>query len=223
MPSSSPLWIAVPVKPLAQGKSRLAPLLPPNERQALARRLLERTLDVVGRIEEAAGVLVISRDREVLALAQDARATPLVEEANGNGNGNGREAGLNRAVAQAAAWTRQRGAEALLVLPADLPLLEPDDIRLLMRAWGGDDRSVVLAPSRTGGTNGLLLAPPDGIAPAFGPESFSRHRELAQSAGLTCTVAESPGLAWDVDTPEEFARLVEWGAVQRASGPQALR
>lgn len=213
-PSSSPssLWIAVPVKPLAEGKSRLASVLSADERRSLARRLYERTLDVVVRSDSAAGVLVISRDWDVLALARRMGATALAEETNGNGSRD-REAGLNRAVVQAAGWARQQGADALLVLPADLPLLQPANVNELIRVWDGRERSVVLAPSRTGGTNGLLLAPPDGIAPAFGPESFNRHLALAQAAGLRCTVVESPALALDVDTPEEYVLLAQQGAV----------
>lgn len=213
-PSSSPssLWIAVPVKPLAEGKSRLASVLSVDERRSLARRLYERTLDVVVRSDGAAGVLVISRDWDVLALARRVGATALAEETNGNGSRD-REAGLNRAVVQAAGWARQQGADALLVLPADLPLLQPANVDELIRAWDGRRRSVVLAPSRTGGTNGLLLAPPDAIAPAFGPQSFSRHRAQAQAAGLHLAVVDSPVLALDVDTPEEYALLAQQGAV----------
>ncbi len=50
-------------------------------------------------------------------------------------------------------------------------------------------------PDRHGtGTNGLLLTPPDAIAPSFGPGSCERHRALARP-GRRDLPARAPGVA----------------------------
>ena len=206
------LWITIPVKPLAEGKSRLASAVADEERQRLTRHFLQRTLQIVLSPEwqadnlagVLAGVIVVSRDREILALAEEAGALALAEQTNRVVDVTDREWGLNRAVGQAAAYAQQRGGHALLFLPTDLPLLQAEDIRGLVAVWGERKNCLVIASSQTGGTNALLLAPPDAIAPAFGVDSFARHTRLARQAGLAVEVVESPNLAWDVDTPEEY-------------------
>ncbi|HRJ44913.1 MAG: 2-phospho-L-lactate guanylyltransferase [Caldilineaceae bacterium] len=208
------LWITIPAKPLAEGKSRLSAALTGQERQDLTRQLLERTLAVALSLERVAGVLVVSRDPDVLALAAQRGALALAEEFTGTFSVYGPEWGLNRAVEQAVAYVQERGGDALLFLPIDLPLLRAEDIQALAQAWAERENCLVIAPSHSGGTNGLLLSPPDVIAPAFGTGSFARHRLLAQQAGLRVEIVESANLAWDVDTPDEYALLV--GNQQRA-------
>jgi 2-phospho-L-lactate guanylyltransferase len=198
------LWVTIPAKPLDEGKSRLASALTGQERHGLARRLLERTLGVVLSMPGLAGVLVVSRDLEILALAEGYGALALAEKGNGMESLGEKEWGLNQAVAQAADFALRERGDALLFLPTDLPLLQADDIHRLVWAWDGRENCVVIAPSHDGGTNALLLSPPDAIAPAFGVDSFARHVRLAEAKGLSVAVVESEGLAWDVDTPEEY-------------------
>lgn len=205
------LWLIIPAKPLDEGKSRLASALTGQERHALARQLLARTLGVVLSVPNLAGVLVVSRDAEILALAEGYGALALrenrIERRNGAAISGEKEWGLNQAVVQAAAFARHKRGDGLLFLPTDLPLLQAEDIHRMIRAWDGRQNCVVIAPSQDGGTNALLLAPPDAITPAFGVESFARHIHLAIESGLTVEIVESPGLAWDVDTPEEYRLL----------------
>lgn len=205
------LWVIIPAKPLDEGKSRLASALTGQERHGLARRLLARTLEVVLSVPGLAGVLVISRDSEILALAGGRGALALaelgIENTNGAAISGEKERGLNQAVVQAADHARREKGDALLFLPTDLPLLQADDIYGLVRAWNRRENCVVIAPSHDGGTNALLLAPPDAIAPSFGVGSFARHIRLAEEKGLVVEIVESEGLAWDVDTPAEYGLL----------------
>ena len=205
------LWVTIPAKPLDEGKSRLASTLTGQERHGLARRLLARTLGVVLSVPGLAGVLVVSRDTEILALAEEYGALALVEKLvkkrNGAAISGEKEWGLNQAVVQAADFAWHEKGDALLFLPTDLPLLQTEDIHALVKAWDLRENCVVIAPSHDGGTNALLLAPPNAIAPAFGVESFARHIRLAEEKGLAVAIVESEGLAWDVDTPEEYRLL----------------
>lgn len=190
------LWLVAPVKPLGQGKRRLAPVLTPAARAALVQRLLDHVLTTARASPLLAGMIVVSRDPTVLQLAADLGAHALVE----------RGAGLNHSLDQARAAALGFGATGLLVLPADLPLLSPADLDTLCDlALAG--AQVVIAPSRDGGTNGLLLTPPDCIPFAFGRHSAARHRRLARAAGLTCAVYHSDTLAVDIDRPEDLVAV----------------
>jgi 2-phospho-L-lactate guanylyltransferase len=193
--SSAPftLWLIIPVKPFGEGKSRLAGAISPTMRAELSRRWLTHVLTTATTWGHFAGMAVISRDPTVLTLAAAQGAQPIVETGGD----------LNSALLQARAAAQEAGAEGVLMLPSDLPLLTATDLdELYTRALPGE--SVIIAPSHDGGTNALLLRPPQAIVPAFGEESFARHVALAEAAGLPCHIYHSPTLALDIDHPEDL-------------------
>jgi 2-phospho-L-lactate guanylyltransferase len=187
-------WALVPVKPFRLAKTRLSGALSPARRATLARALLMRTLDVLARVEELSGILIVSTDPFALELGQQRNVTTLRDSGDG----------LNGALGQARAAALARGARAALVLPADLPRLTPGDVRALLALAAGAD--VVVAPSLDGhGTNALYTRPPDALHYAFGPESFREHLAQAETSGLCVRVCATPGFALDLDTPEDLA------------------
>jgi 2-phospho-L-lactate guanylyltransferase len=208
--SSLALWLIVPVKPFGEGKSRLADVLPAAARAALSRRWLTHVLTTVRAWNAAAPLLVISRDPAVLAHAAALGAQPLAEPPPAAKNAATKDAAaknaedtLNAALAHAQAVAQAGGAEAILALPADLPLLTAADLDELYDL-AQEGPCVVLAPSHDRGTNALLLRPPGIIPFAFGPDSFIRHAAAAGAVGLPCHVYHSVTLALDVDHPEDL-------------------
>ncbi len=190
------LWLLVPVKPFAESKSRLAPPLDGAARAALSRNLLQRLLRSAQDAAIFAGVLVVSRDPAVRACAAAWGAEPLVEEV----------ADLNAALEQARRTALERGAESILVLPADLPLVNADALRALVAAAPAG-RGIVINPSDTGGTNALLQRPANALPFAFGVESYAHHCTMADALGLAVLVRRAPELAFDVDLPDDLRRL----------------
>ncbi|MEZ4708421.1 MAG: 2-phospho-L-lactate guanylyltransferase [Caldilineaceae bacterium] len=195
------LWLITPVKPFEEGKSRLAKVLSIAERTSLNQQLLTNLLTVVQRASVCTGMMVVSQSRSVLRLAAAHGAIPILEAQK-----NGCVDGLNSALEQARAAAILRGAQAILMLPADLPWIQPADVQQLYAA-AQQQRGVVIVPSRDNGTNALLLQPPDAIEFAFGPNSCTRHRQLAAAAAAPCQVLEIPNLAEDIDQPEDLALL----------------
>jgi 2-phospho-L-lactate guanylyltransferase len=191
--------IIVPHRGLEAAKTRLAPVLDPAEREALARTLLARVLGVVR--EACDDVVVISPSEALHPIVEEAGARLSVQ----------RGMGLNAGLEQARAEALADGVELLGVLHGDLPNLSADDVRALLGAAppGG---GVAVAPDRAGtGTNGLAQSPADAITFRFGTDSLARHREAAAEAGLPLVVVERPGLAFDLDTPADLARWLELG------------
>jgi 2-phospho-L-lactate guanylyltransferase len=188
-------WAIVPAKPFREAKSRLAPDLCDDEREAVARRLLERTVRALMEARGLDRVAVVSRDREALLLALGLGAEALAEQGNG----------LNPALTYAASRAVEGGATRILVLHSDLPMLTAADIEALLAA--GEASEVVIAPDRHQiGTNGLLT-PPAAIEYAFGTESFTAHLRLARAAGFEPAVVTRPGLAFDIDYPGDINDL----------------
>jgi 2-phospho-L-lactate guanylyltransferase len=192
------IWAIVPVKPLRHGKSRLAGVLNEDQRTRLNRRLLEHTLMVLSEIPEISSMLVISRDPAALSVARNLGARTLLEDQAPHLN-----TALNRATAVAAA----HAAHGILILPADLPLIDSKDIRVLLNL-GKNPPVVVIAPDhRKDGTNGLFISPVGLMDFSFGPGSYQRHCERARLAGATLKIANSPGLELDLDLPEDLEKL----------------
>jgi 2-phospho-L-lactate guanylyltransferase len=98
-----------------------------------------------------------------------------------------------------------RGADAVMVVPADLPLLTGKDIAWL-RKKAGRPPLVAIAPDRSGqGTNALCIAPPGRIRFSFGRNSFQRHIRAARMAGGKAKILRRRALAQDLDRPEDLS------------------
>jgi len=193
-------WAIVPVKPLQRGKSRLAGVLTQEERLDLNRRLLAHTMDTLTAIPDIEHVLVISRDQAALALAREYGARTVQEHGAPL---------LNIALTRATIVARTYATRGVLILPADLPLITPEDIQTLL-ARAVDPPVVVISPDRRRqGTNALLVCPAGVIEYAFGPGSFQRHCTRARLAGARLEICELPSLALDMDLPEDLELVSE--------------
>lgn len=189
------LWAIIPVKPLKNAKSRLSPVLAPDQRFELAQAMLRHVLSVTMSVQQVTSVLVISRDTKALAIARELGAKTLQEGAMSN---------LNPALMRATMVVRSWRADAVLVLPADLPFINSQDIRGMIGL--AVDRSIVIATdSASDGTNALLVRPPGAIEFEYGPGSFERHISSAGAAGLRTFTFESERLALDIDLPDDLA------------------
>lgn len=194
------LWAIVPVKPLRYGKSRLAEVLTPDERSDLNRRMLAHTLDTLTAIPEIEHVLVVSRDQAALALAREYGARTVQE--NGSPH-------LNVALTRATVVAKNYATRGVLIVPADLPLITPEDVRLMLERAVKPPVVVVAPDRRQDGTNALLVCPAGLIEYEFGPGSFQRHCERARKAGARLEICDLPSLALDMDLPEDLELVSE--------------
>lgn len=193
------VWAIIPVKPLRLAKSRLASVLTPEQRQRFAETMLRHVLSITREVPLVTGTLVISRDNRVLTIAREYGAKTVQESGQPELN-----SALMRATHIIASWR----SEAVLILPADLPLVEPQDIDGLIRAAGYQQNTVVLATDRNkDGTNALFMRPPGLIDYAYGPGSYHRHAVMARDAGASVILYESERLVYDIDLPEDIANF----------------
>ena len=197
------IWALIPVKCFDRAKQRLADVLDATERAALAKAMLWDVLRAVSDVQELAGVSVATNDDTAARMAEGFGARILGDVDRG---------GMNTAVAGGIQHLRHEGANAVLVCPADIPLVRVDDFRACLEAYR--DAPVVLAPAyRDGGTNMLLQDCAVDFEPAFGPNSFARHLAMARAARLAPAIVRRARIGLDIDEPADLAALLSEGEV----------
>lgn len=188
----------VPVKAVGLAKRRLSPMLPDAARQRLVLTMLEDVLATLAEVESIDCVIVVTPDARVTELAQRRGATIIPEP--------GAEE-LNAAVGSGIAYAISQGIGQALIVPADVPLATASELHSLIQSRGGRP-GVTLAPSHDGdGTNGLLLAPPNAIAPCYGPGSYLQHLSQAMARRVDVNVVHLARLAHDIDQPADLRVL----------------
>jgi 2-phospho-L-lactate/phosphoenolpyruvate guanylyltransferase len=197
------IWAVLPVKRFEAAKSRLAPVLSEAERATLARGMFERLLGLLVSTSAFSGVLVVTDSREVSKLAVQRGAAALPDPAGARTLADVVDAALEE--------VERRGASSALVLVCDLPTATNDDIARLVDELGR--RDVVLSHDARGAhTNALGLRLSRRFRTRFGSEtSADEHCEAAERAALSIGFVETPTLAFDVDTPEDYALLLSRG------------
>ena len=191
--------VVLPVKRLEHAKHRLAESLTPPERRALMAAMLADVLAALGRVRAP---------HELLVVTADATAARAGREAGANVVGDTRESGHSAAAALGVAAAQAAGADRVLLVPGDCPLLDGEGVQALLELTPAPTGRVIVVPDRAGtGTNALLLEPAGAIAPAFGPGSHHRHLALARAAGVPGETREIASLLLDVDTPADLEAL----------------
>jgi len=186
----------LPIKSFGAAKTRLAADLGVPQPE-LASEMASSVLRALSAAQGIDGVLVVTRERSVMDLADELDAE-IVEEDELRGHSAAAMLGIRRALVL--------GADRVLIAAGDCPLLSAPDIDALLSRHDGP--GVVILTDRHGtGTNGLLLVPADAIAPSFGMGSRERHAEIAHHAGVPWTVESVPAFALDVDTAEDLAAV----------------
>ncbi len=201
--------VVVPLKSLRGAKKRLAGLLDEDEREAFVTAMARDVLAALSQTTGVDGIMVVSDDAAVTAVALEYGARVLPE---------GEQKGLSAAVASAAKTLAADRVDRMMVVHGDIPLATPVDFGLLM-ASAGAKPSVSIVPCRNeDGSNVMICTPPEAIPFLYGPGSCSAHQEAARDAGVEVRIERLPGLALDIDTPEDLAFLLERHA-EGAAGP----
>jgi 2-phospho-L-lactate/phosphoenolpyruvate guanylyltransferase len=189
--------ILVPVKNLANAKQRLSAVLNPEERLALAQAMCEDVLQELARWRARPNVVVVTGDPFARDLATRFAFEVIADRVNPGETG---------AIEMATAECRRRGANRTLVVPADIPLINILELQTIVDS--APPGGAVLVPDAAGrGTNAALRAPADLFPLRFGNDSFLPHLAAAKATGKPCIVLELPGIALDVDRPEDLKEL----------------
>ncbi len=187
----------VPVKRLGYALGRLSGVLDRAERRVFQSAMLGDVLAALAGSTRLGEIVVVTSDHRARAVAESVGARTVPDHDPPRG--------INAAVSRGIASLDSHSA---LVVVSDLPLMTAADVDHLIGA-APDGDAVVLARSEDAtGTNAMLLTPSSVIVPALGPGSLGEHLARAAAAGITADVVYHPGMALDVDTPEDLLELV---------------
>lgn len=188
--------ILVPVKILADAKQRLSNILSPEERMALAQAMCEDVLQTLANWQNRPSVAVVTSDSFASGLAARFKFDVIADENSGE----------TSAIEIATAACKVRGARSTLVVPADIPLIDSAELQKIIDAAPPD--GAVLVPDAEGrGTNAVLRSPCDLFPLRFGNDSFLPHQAAARATGLPFVVLQLPGIARDIDRPQDLREL----------------
>lgn len=189
--------ILVPVKEQSRAKSRLSSLLNPAERSTIAWAMFE---DLIRALSPLPCPTVLVTD--------SSRATARVRTLGWKVLFEEEQISESVSIDAASRILAAEGAYAVLRLPADLPLVQSQDIAEMLEPTVANPFAV-LAPSwdRTG-TNALLRTPPCVFPSRFGPGSFALHLREAADRGIPVRVVENARLALDLDDATDIVRFL---------------
>jgi 2-phospho-L-lactate guanylyltransferase len=201
------LWAVVPVKEMDRAKARLSPLLPPAFRRALVSAMLEDVLAALAGTGGLAGLAVVTVDPAAVRLAAKHGAR-LIET--------GARDGHTGAVAAAARLLAGEGRSGMLTLPGDIPLVTSGEITQLLAAHRPAPAFTIAPSCDERGSNAVICSPPTAVPLRFGEDSFFPHLRAAEGCGIRPTVLRLPGIALDIDTPEDLAAFAALPSPTRA-------
>jgi 2-phospho-L-lactate guanylyltransferase len=203
--------ILVPVKNLSSAKQRLAAVLDQPSRTALAQAMLHDVLTTLHswparRENGRPPVAVVSSDAYAVTVATEYEFEVIPDPDNPGETG---------AIEMATRICVERGADSTLVIPADIPLIQSWELEEILKH--APTEGSVLVPAADGrGTNAAFRRPANLFPLRFGNDSFKPHHAAAQATGKPCVILKLPGIAVDVDNPEDLERLISLPGETRA-------
>ena len=192
--------LLLPIKDLRLAKQRLTPFLNAEERFALAQAMLADTIRAVRGARAADRIFVVTNYAPAMKVAEQNGWDLLREE---------QQISESVSVDAASRYCAERGVNALLRLPLDVPLVQPSDIDELM-GFECAAPAMVIVPSRDGtGTNAILRTPPALFPSHFGNGSFAKHCDEAHRARAQVLIRRNARLEMDVDDEADLRALAQ--------------
>ena len=194
--------LLIPVKDPSRGKTRLSVFLSPDERRRLAWAMLEDVIRAAAAASIPDRVIVVTSFDLAIDRAHRAGFDVLIEQS---------QTSESASVDWASRLLSEQGFDLVMRLPADVPLVGPEDIDRLLET-PIPSPGALLVPSRDGtGTNAIIRTPPDVFPSRFGPNSLELHQQEAARAGAECLIVQNECIAIDVDEPADLQLFMERG------------
>ena len=192
--------LLIPLKDPANAKTRLAELLSEDERCRLAWSMFEDVSRAVASARKPDRVVMVTSYEKGIERARELGWDVLIEET---------QISESSSVDWASRVLSERGFNAVMRLPADLPLVRAEDIDQLLSVTLPSP-GALLVPSREGtGTNAIIRTPPTSFPSRFGPNSLTLHKHEAAAVKIDCVIVHNTRIALDIDERADVELLLE--------------
>jgi len=186
----------VPVKTFSRAKTRLN--LSEEKTEQICSIMLESVLSAISQSNVMEETVIVSKDEFALNMGKKFGAIQVYDQ---------EELGVNNAVMLGDRYFVKEDFDLTIVFPQDIPLIQPEDIRMLFE-MKGSNRCVLVVPSRTfDGTNALLRMPVDVMETHYDEDSYKIHLNTAEKKNATSALILIPRIMLDVDDQADL-RLV---------------
>ncbi len=193
------IWAVVPVKEFTSAKQRLATHLTPEQRRALAAAMFEDVLEALAAVAGLAGILVVTADPAAADLARRYGAHVSTD---------GACSGHTGAVAAASRRLADEGRAGMITIPGDIPAITVAEISATLAAHQPAPSFTIVPAHDDLGSNAIICSPPDAVTLQFGDNSFFPHLDTSRRTGITPTIVRQPGIARDIDHPDDLAAFL---------------
>jgi len=189
------IFALVPVKDLSWAKERLSSVLSQEKRTLLAYAMLEDVLTALKGSKLLDRIVIVTMDEEAMSIASGLEID-VISETEQNGE--------SASVDYGSSVCMDMGAQTVLVVPGDAPLITSEDIDTVLERVK-EYPSVILVPA-TGemGTNAIVRTPPNAIPSRFGEDSFRKHINEAAKRHIPYEKVVIPTIALDIDCPDDL-------------------
>jgi len=185
----------VPVKDLSRAKERLSPVLSQSDRTRIAYIMLEDVLTALRGSKLLTKLFVVTVDELAMELAGSLGIEAIRET---------KQESESSSIDHSSNVCKELGAECVLVIPGDVPLITPEDVDYILEREKPYP-SAILVPARDWlGTNAILRRPPDVFPSRFGYDSFRKHIDEAKKIGIEFDIFHMPRIALDIDEPKDL-------------------
>ncbi|MFY9909041.1 MAG: 2-phospho-L-lactate guanylyltransferase [Candidatus Sulfotelmatobacter sp.] len=198
--------ILIPVKNLSNAKQRLATMLDQRSRTELAQAMLTDVAAAIASWTHRPACALVTGDEFAIEIARRYGFEIIPDPANPGETG---------AIEMATRQCVERGFDFTLVIPADIPLIQPNELEEIM-ARAPVEGSLLVPAGDGRGTNAAYRRPADLFPLRFGNDSFKPHFAAAQATGKSSVVLRLPGIALDVDNPADLRQLMSLPGNTRA-------
>ena len=200
-------YLLIPIKNLDFANERLSAVLNQKDRTALAYEMLKDVFEAGSQSTLPDKIAVVTLDKNAMLMA-DKLDFAIINEEN--------QESESSSVDYALKVCKEMGAESVLVIPGDAPLITAQDIDFVIDKVKDHPHVIMVPAADKLGTNAILRKPPDVITSMFGHDSFRKHKEQADDKNIPYEVYELPNIALDIDEPADIEQLKTLGSHTRA-------
>ncbi len=186
------VFALIPVKEPGESKTRLSPYLGREERSGLVKAMLSDVLNALDGL--VVPLIITSADIEV-------EGCHILKEEKSQG--------LTRAVEEGKKYALEHGAEAIIFIPADTPLISKRNIEDIISL--GRKYMLIISPARKGGVGIIYKRPPDLLSEHFSSTTFPDIINIAERRGLKCYIYDSFYVSLDIDKKEDVIEFFHHG------------